>query len=141
MMMMTMIQTTHKAHTISKTVQTDSDGHAVPQGSPRFRPLTAEAWFQSQVSQCGICGGQSGTENCSPPRTSAVPCQGHVMLHTHPSFIDNVVKQCTWCTASLYTHERNLIMTLKGPKQASIGTVAVSADGSTLTVRPIKIIK
>jgi hypothetical protein len=97
-----------QAHTVSKTVQTDrqtdSEGHAVPQGSPR--PLRAEARFQSQVSQCGICGGQSVTENRFSPRTSTVACQCHFMLHTHPSFID-VVKLCTWCMTSQYTHRRS----------------------------------
>jgi hypothetical protein len=91
-----------QAHTIFKTVQTDSKGHAVPQESPR--PLRTGARFQFQVSQCGICGGQSVTENWFFfSRTSTVPCQCHFMLHTYPSFID-VVKLCTWCMTSRYTH-------------------------------------
>jgi hypothetical protein len=43
------------------------------------RPLTAEAQVRSQVSPCGICGGQSGTGTGPPPppSTSTFPCQLH----------------------------------------------------------------
>ena len=125
-----------QAHTISKTVQidrqTDSEGHAFPQGSPP--PLRAEARFQSQVSQCGICVGQNVTENRFSPRTSAVACQCHFMLHTHPSFID-VVKLCTWCMTSQYTHGRS---ETSPHRTAAHGTTLTSphrtaAHGTTLT--------
>jgi hypothetical protein len=41
------------------------------------RPITTEAWVQSRVSPCGICGGQSGTGTGFSPSTSVFPCQFH----------------------------------------------------------------
>jgi hypothetical protein len=41
------------------------------------RPLTAEARFQSRVSPCGICGGQSGTGTGFSLSTSVFPCPFH----------------------------------------------------------------
>jgi hypothetical protein len=51
-------------------------GRAMAQAVSR-RPLTAEARVRSRVSECGICGGQSGTETVFPPSTSVFPCQFH----------------------------------------------------------------
>jgi hypothetical protein len=41
------------------------------------RPVTAEARNRSRISQCGICGGQSGTGIGFYPSTSVFPCQFH----------------------------------------------------------------
>jgi hypothetical protein len=41
------------------------------------RPTTAEARVLSRVSQCGICGGQSGIGTGFSPCTSVFPCQFH----------------------------------------------------------------
>jgi hypothetical protein len=41
------------------------------------RPRTAEARVRYRVSQCGICGGQSGTGTGFSPSTSGFPCQFH----------------------------------------------------------------
>jgi hypothetical protein len=49
-------------------------GRAMPQAVSR-RPLTAEARVRYRVSQCGICGGQSGTGTAFSPSTSGFPCQ------------------------------------------------------------------
>jgi hypothetical protein len=49
-------------------------GRAMIQAVSR-RPITAEAWVRSRVSQCGICGGQSGNETGFSPSTSVFPCQ------------------------------------------------------------------
>jgi hypothetical protein len=59
----------------SFTVSTNI-GRAKAQAVSR-RPPTAEAWVRSQVSPCGICGGQSGTGTCFSPSTSVFPCQFH----------------------------------------------------------------
>jgi hypothetical protein len=40
-------------------------------------PPTAEAQVQSWVSQCGICGGKSGTGTGFSRSTSVFPCQFH----------------------------------------------------------------
>jgi hypothetical protein len=42
-----------------------------------LRPLTAEARVRSRVSQCGICGGQSGNGTGFSPSISVFPCQFH----------------------------------------------------------------
>jgi hypothetical protein len=39
------------------------------------RLLAMEARVRIQVSQCGICGGQSGTETGFSPSPSILPCQ------------------------------------------------------------------
>jgi hypothetical protein len=39
--------------------------------------LTAEARVRTQVSPCGICGGQTGTGTGFSPRTSVFPRQFH----------------------------------------------------------------
>jgi hypothetical protein len=44
----------------SERFSESSLGRAMAQAVSR-RHLTAEAWFRSRVSPCGICGGQSGT--------------------------------------------------------------------------------
>jgi hypothetical protein len=41
------------------------------------RPLTADSRVRSQVSPCGICGGQSGNGTGFSPSTSVFPCQFH----------------------------------------------------------------
>jgi hypothetical protein len=41
------------------------------------RPLTLEAWVRSQVSRCGIFGGQSGIGTGFSFSTSVFPCQFH----------------------------------------------------------------
>jgi hypothetical protein len=51
---------------------TTTMGRAMAQAVSR-RPLTAEAWVRSQVSPCGICGGQRGTGTGFSPSTSVVP--------------------------------------------------------------------
>jgi len=38
------------------------------------RPLIKEAWVQSQVSPCQICGGQSGTGTVFSPSAAVSPC-------------------------------------------------------------------
>ena len=40
-------------------------------------PLMAEVWVRSQVSPCGICGGQYGTRSSFSPSTSVFLCQYH----------------------------------------------------------------
>jgi hypothetical protein len=54
----------------------DELGRAMAQAVSRRLP-TAEARVRSQVSQCGICGGQSGTGTVFSPSTSFFPCQFH----------------------------------------------------------------
>jgi hypothetical protein len=39
--------------------------------------LTAEVWVHNQDSQCGICGGQSGTGTGFSPSPLDLPCQYH----------------------------------------------------------------
>jgi hypothetical protein len=51
-------------------------GRAMAQEVSR-RPLTSEARVRSRVSQCGICGGQSGIGTGFRPSTSVFPCQFH----------------------------------------------------------------
>jgi hypothetical protein len=56
--------------------------HAMAQ-AVSCRPLTVEA----QVSQCGTCGGQSGTGTGLSPSSSVVSCQylSTMALHTETS--------------------------------------------------------
>jgi hypothetical protein len=42
-----------------------------------LRPITAQARVRSQLIQCKICGGQTGTETGFSPSTSVFPCQDH----------------------------------------------------------------
>ena len=51
-------------------------GRAMAQAVSRRR-LTAEARVQSRVSQCGVCGGQSGTGTGFSPSNLVFPCQFH----------------------------------------------------------------
>jgi hypothetical protein len=48
----------------------------MPQAVSR-RTLTAEARVRSRISQCGVCGGQSGTGTGFSPSTSVFPCEFH----------------------------------------------------------------
>jgi hypothetical protein len=61
----------------------------------RRLPLTAEARFRSQVSQCEMCGGQSGTGTGFSPSTSVFPCQYH-------SAFAITMLQCTFHTCILH---------------------------------------
>jgi len=38
------------------------------------RHIIKEAWAQSQVSPCEICGGKSGTATGFSPSTAVLPC-------------------------------------------------------------------
>jgi hypothetical protein len=58
---------------VKQTEEEDGEGCVMTQAVSR-RPLTAEARVRSQVSPCGICGGQSGTGTGFPPSTSVFPC-------------------------------------------------------------------
>jgi hypothetical protein len=49
-------------------------GLAMAQAVSR-RSLTVEAQVRRQISQCGICGGQSGAGTGFSPSTSVFPCQ------------------------------------------------------------------
>jgi hypothetical protein len=51
-------------------------GRAMAQAVSR-RPPTAEVRVGSQVSPCGICGGQSGTGTGFSTSSSVFPCQFH----------------------------------------------------------------
>jgi cytochrome c553 len=59
-----------------------SFGRAVVQAGSR-RAVTVQARVRSQVTACGICGGQSGTEAGFSPSASGFPRQYQPMLHTH----------------------------------------------------------
>jgi hypothetical protein len=47
------------------------------------RSHTSAALVRSQVSPCGICGGQSGTETGSSPSSSVLLCQYHFIMAVH----------------------------------------------------------
>jgi hypothetical protein len=49
-------------------------GRAMTQVVSR-RPFTAEAWVRTQVTPCGICGGQSCTGTGFSPSSSVFLCQ------------------------------------------------------------------
>jgi hypothetical protein len=61
-----------------------SVGRVMAQAVSR-RPLTAEARVCTQVSPCGVCGGQSGNGTGFYTSFSVFPCQHNftVALHTH----------------------------------------------------------
>jgi hypothetical protein len=55
------------SHFVNTKIWTPYYGCAMAQALS-LRPPTAEAWVRSQVSPCGICGGQSGTGTGFSPR-------------------------------------------------------------------------
>jgi hypothetical protein len=61
-------------------------GHAMSQAVSR-RPVNAEFRVRGQVSPCGMCGGQNGTETDFSPSSSVFLCQYHsiMALYTHIS--------------------------------------------------------
>jgi hypothetical protein len=74
-------------------------------------PPTAEAWFRSRVSPCGICGGQSGTGTGFSPNTSVLS----LSISLHRCSITSEKLKTNYPSLHLHHRVAQLALRLRSP--------------------------